>query len=115
MSDVVWQAIIAAVLAIYMEWSRRKTAGPVAEVVKEAKATAKEVKAVKTALQETSEEKLHAIQDVQTKLADNTAVTVEVKDLVNGQKAALIAEVAALKVELAGEIARHVRKGDAKP
>ena len=31
-SDVVWQALIAAVVAIYLEWSRRKTAEKVQEV-----------------------------------------------------------------------------------
>lgn len=39
MSDVVWQAIIAALLAAYMEWSRRKTADRVAAEAKKVKDT----------------------------------------------------------------------------
>ncbi len=34
MSDVVWQALIAALLAMYMEWSRRQAAGKVENVRK---------------------------------------------------------------------------------
>ena len=41
-SDVVWQALIAAVVTIYLEWSRRKTAT--------------EVKGVKTVLENTNAE-----------------------------------------------------------
>ncbi len=117
--------IIAAVFlglqqlwAMWLAYKREKdklkrdaeVAAKVAKVAEDQEAVATEVQGVKTTLLETNTAKMDAIVNVQAALADNTATTVEVRDLVNGQKAALLAEVAVLKADLAAEIARHLPK-----
>ncbi len=83
MTDVVWQAIIAALLAAYMEWSRRKTADKVAAAaikVEEVKETlhvaAIKVEEVKEVLKEKTSKDEEQFASVAAKV-DTVAAKVE--------------------------------------
>lgn len=75
--DVVWQALIAALLAAYMEWSRRKAAREV-ENVKKATVIAADKVAVKLA--ETGTTTINKITDVADAVKDAHASMNGVKD-----------------------------------
>ncbi len=95
-SDVVWQALIAAALAIYMEWSRRQVAEKVAQV--------------ESTLISTTAEKKAQSDAILVKLDDNTAKTETVVEQTNGLTQMLKAEVASLKAQL-----RESRAHEAAP
>lgn len=98
MSDIVWQALIAAILAAYLEWSRRKTAEKVADLKIDLKADAK---IVKDTLAESTKTNTDKVDTVIIKLDDNTVKTEKVVEQTNGLTDVLKCEIAALKAELA--------------
>ncbi len=73
MSDVVWQALIAALLAVYMEWSRRRTAEKVEQASIKTDLAVTKVEAVKTTLEHVTEAAALAAAERSKKLSDVAA------------------------------------------
>ena len=70
MSDVVYQALIAALLAVYMEWSRRQAASKVAEVAVKQELAFKKVADVKATLEGVTKAQDHLIETVLEKVTE---------------------------------------------
>ncbi len=94
MSDVVWQALIAAILAVYMEWSRRQVASKVYEVAVKQDIAVEKVEQVKTNLDMTSKiqdrkievvlEKVEEVHKATNSLTDRLVAKTEKEALVRG-------------------------------
>ena len=94
MSDVVWQALIAALLAIYMEWSRRRSAEKVAEVAVKQDIATRAVGQVKTTLETATKqqgaqmdvvlEKVEEVHKATNSLTDRLVATTEAEALARG-------------------------------
>ncbi len=94
MSDVVWQALIAAVVAIYMEWSRRQVASKVAAVAAKQEVATAAVKEVKKTLEVTTStqnskidtvlEKVEEVHKATNSLTDRLVQTTEKEALARG-------------------------------
>ena len=108
-------AFLSAALTAFMTYLIARLNTKAAAAAVEVKAAAVEVKDVKTVLVATTAATAAEVKDVKTALAANTVTTEEVKDLVNGHKQSLIAEVTRLKLELAAEIARHLSTAPRRP
>ncbi len=72
MSDVVWQALIAAGLAVYMEWSRRRAERSAVAVKDTLKATNKASNARLDAVAERVEEVHKATNSLTDRLVETT-------------------------------------------
>ena len=94
MSDVVWQAIIAAIVAIYMEWSRRQTASKVKEVAVKQDIAVTKVEEVKNTLVVTQDqqhkelvtvlEKVEEVHRAANSMKDQLVLKTEKEALVRG-------------------------------
>src|SRR5688500_13229405 len=83
--DVVWQALIAAVLAMYMEWSRQRTAKRVQEVKTDLEAN--------TAVTNEAATEAKAAVVTATNVAEKATETMEeMKTVVNGRMDELLNE-----------------------
>ena len=96
MSDVVWQALIAAFLAAYLEWSRRKAE----KAVGEARRSAAEAATAST-------EAAKKAKAVESKLDVNTAATLSIDrktDTVGDQTNGALEQMKALVTKIADRV-----------
>lgn len=124
--DAVWQTLITAVAGLvlaYMQWrtknSVERSGSQATKAAQEAAANAAQVKTALLDNDRATSGKLEAVKTAlvekadaaEMALAENTALTGEVKRLVNGQNEALVAKIAALEKRLAERDGPHPERG----